>query len=144
MMREFKIEKDPYNDKEYLYKKNKIQIESGITVLVGCNGSGKTTLISYIKEDLDKNEIPYISYNNLKDGGLSSKSKAVYNNNLRLMSAMWSSEGEFIKANLEEVARTIANYQYHKYKDSKELWILLDAVDSGYSIDNCACLALHR
>ena len=51
----FKIFKDYYGDGN-LYKKDCIDIEEGLTILVGCNGSGKTTMINQMKDQLRKNE----------------------------------------------------------------------------------------
>ena len=37
----FEIIRDYYNEKEYIYNNKNIELEEGLTVLVGCNGSGK-------------------------------------------------------------------------------------------------------
>lgn len=50
MGRRFKIERDYYEDDDFIYKKQHVTFEPGLTVLVGCNGSGKTTLINQIKK----------------------------------------------------------------------------------------------
>ena len=44
MSRIFKLNKDPYDTCEILFKKKEVEIMPGVTVLVGCNGTGKTTL----------------------------------------------------------------------------------------------------
>ena len=49
MSRRFKIERDCYEDKNYLYKKGHVTFQPGLTVLVGCNGCGKTTLMKQLE-----------------------------------------------------------------------------------------------
>ena len=41
----FLVDKDYYGTDYDMFKKSKITIDSGVTVLVGCNGAGKTTLL---------------------------------------------------------------------------------------------------
>lgn len=163
-MRSFKIPTSPYCEYK-VYKKSNIEIDSGVTVLVGCNGSGKTTLLKHIKEQLEHNSIPVISFNNLHDGGRSSISEMMFNDDIGMASIlMCSSEGESIVINIENLARkigrfistggkskgnrladnldnAIANLIRDKENDKMsstptEYWILLDAIDSGLSIDN--------
>ena len=148
--------RDPYDEGFSTCKPKQITIRSGLTVLVGCNGSGKTTLINNIKSELKKNNIPCYHYNNLSDGGSNFMSNAVWEDNIPLAALAWSSsEGENITLNL--------NNRYSKFQEfmttgrvqtrstriadafrdtpyqiprTKERWVLFDAVDSGYSIDN--------
>lgn len=135
-MRKFKVVKDYYNDNEIIFKKSTITIESGLTVLVGCNGSGKTTLLQEIHHQLKKEKIPVIYFNNLADGGSFAISKAGFYGDMSFMAtAICSSEGEQIVMNIGNTATEIGSY-IRKHPDSKEIWILLDAIDSGLSIDN--------
>ena len=136
-MREFKITRDPHEEKEYLYKKSKITLEDGVTVLVGCNGAGKTTLLNTIKYQLTKQSIPVIMFDNLHDGGSTARSKAAFFDDFEFVaSSMISSEGENIKLNIGKFAGKLGYFCLTQHKDSPEIWILLDAVDSGLSIDN--------
>jgi hypothetical protein len=48
---------------------------------------------------------------------------------------MQSSEGENIDMNIGNFAQKVGEFQ-RKHPDAKELFIFLDAVDSGFSIDN--------
>lgn len=64
----FKIIRNYWEDDQVLYRKANIEIDPGVTVLVGCNGSGKTTLINQLKRLLDKEKITYTSFDNLFDG----------------------------------------------------------------------------
>jgi hypothetical protein len=159
-MRTFKFNKD-YYDERNIYKKSKIEINTGITVLVGCNGSGKSTLQLIMKDDLEKNKIEYLEYDNLKNGDHSVMQELAFKNDFaRLSAKMAMSEGENIRDNICSIAenigkymrtgenpangfsRKIANLLRDKDEDddlieeSDERWLFFDALDSGYSIDN--------
>ena len=134
-MREFNIIRDP-NDCGNLYYRSKVSFEPGVTVLVGCNGCGKTTLIRQIKRLLEKDDIPYVAYDNLHDGGSNARQKAGFYGDVEFMAtSMCSSEGENIVLNMGNMARSMGGLT-RKHPDAKELWFLFDAVDSGLSIDN--------
>ena len=134
-MREFKIIKDP-NECGNLYYKSSISFEPGVTVLIGCNGCGKTSLIRQIKHRLEKEDIPYVSYDNLHDGGANARSKAGFYGDLNFLAgSLCSSEGENIVMNMGNIAQQMGSL-VRKNPDAQELWFLLDAVDSGLSIDN--------
>ena len=161
MSRKIKLWKDPYGDGN-LYKKKSITFYPGLTVLVGCNGIGKTTLLHNIADNLKKNKIPFVTYDNLKDGGENARSKAGFEGDYSfLATAAFSSEGENIVMNLGMLASKLRNFivtgeyetRYSKFakifknvknedeedKDeitTNERWILLDAIDSGFSVDN--------
>ena len=45
--------RDPYDSGFSPTKPTSIQIETGLSVLVGCNGAGKTTLLQNIKEEIN-------------------------------------------------------------------------------------------
>lgn len=143
MSREFNIEKDPFVKGEFIYKKSKIKINQGVTVLVGCNGCGKTTLLNTIKNELKDKDIAAIAFNNLLDGGDKSISEAIFHNNIDFAGiAMSSSEGENIIMNLGKFANKIGKW-VKQHKGEKELWVLLDACDSGLSIDNIVDVKEH-
>ena len=134
MSRCFKIEKRPYDN--IIYKKSNIEINPGVTILTGCNGCGKTTLLRMIKETLSSLNIPSLYYSNEVDGGSMAISANIYMDDIvTAATLMQSSEGEQIYINLGNTASKIGKF-VHEHKHDKELWILLDAVDSGLSIDN--------
>ena len=136
-MRTFNISRTPYEEKQKLYKQSSITIEEGITVLVGCNGCGKSTLLKTIKKCLEDDNTPHLSYDNLYEGTTIAKDRALMNGDINyLASAMISSEGETIKLNLANLARNLGYNILNKHKKAEEFWVLLDAVDSGFSIDN--------
>lgn len=158
MSRIIKTWRDPYDAGFSTCRKKQIEIQQGLTVLVGCNGSGKTTLLHNIKSELKKEDIPVFYYNNEKDGGNNSISESIFYGNLSFTAtALCSSEGENISLNLSKIASKLRKFvetgdtgdrfnalaKTLALKDdseennvSNERWILLDAMDSGYSIDN--------
>lgn len=155
--RKFKIDKNPNDMNTDLFLKNTITILPGVTVLVGCNGYGKTTLLNCIEHNLKKEAIPVLYYNNLFDGGSNSKSNSLFNDDVSLFATLaTSSEGENIVINIGQQASKMGYFiktgktkkdkidlmleglfnKEEKTITSKERWILLDAIDSGLSIDN--------
>ncbi len=52
MSRKIKTWRDPYGEGFNTCKKREIEIEPGLTVLVGCNGAGKTTMLHNVAEEL--------------------------------------------------------------------------------------------
>ena len=131
----FKIIRDYYQEKEYIYNKKNIEFEEGLTVLVGCNGSGKSTLLHQIKDLCKKQDIPCYYFDNLTEGGSGAREKAgLYGDVDFLAKSLCSSEGENINLNITNCASKIGNF-VRKNKNSKKLFILMDAVDSGLSID---------
>ena len=105
-------------------------------MLVGCNGTGKTTFLKEIEHQLKKREVPLVSYDNLKDGGHNALSFAAHIGNMEYLAmGMCSAEGENIYMNLGQTVRKIRN-MIQKHPKAKELWVLMDAVDSGLSVDN--------
>ena len=138
MGRKFKIYKDPYGVGLNMYSKSSITIKPGVSVLVGTNGAGKTSLLRHLKEELNRKKIPYVYFDNLTDGGGHARSKAGFYGDMNfLMTSFVSSEGENIVMNLGKTAAEIGRMaKLYANSDEKELWILLDAIDSGLSVDN--------
>lgn len=158
--RKFKTWRDPYDQGFSPCRPREIEIQDGLTIFVGCNGAGKSTLMRCIEESLKKEKIPILSYNNLQDGGHNSLSSVFYQGNYELGASLWTaSEGEAISINVGGIFKQVqefiltgetdASKKQKKwdalFKDEesskpkeppKERWILLDAVDSGLSIDN--------
>ena len=151
MSKYVKIYVNPYGDKTDLFKKDCISIDEGLTVLVGANGTGKTTLLHCLSESLEKDNIPVASFNNLYDGGRYNIDYFLDKENFEMASlSATSSEGENIMVSLGEfcakLKRFIEKGQFNKYhtfpskndtvSKSNERWMLIDATDSGLSIDN--------
>lgn len=163
MSRKFKLSNQYYGEDFDLYKKKTITINEGLTVLVGCNGAGKTTFLHQIKERLKKDNIPVLSFDNLRQGGSTALSSAGFYGDIGFMAtAASSSEGENIVLNMGRLASSLRSFietgevqdeskRLHKAfaealwgedkkeeekEIPKERWLLLDAVDSGLSVDN--------
>lgn len=154
--RTINVWKDPYGEGFDTCKSEQVTIHSGLTVLVGCNGAGKSTLLRNIEDELKKNKIPYYSFDNLSDGGSRARENAAFEEDFTfLATSANSSEGENITMNigtlfskLKEFMRTgrvesrttklidALSGEEYKAPETKERWLLLDAIDSGYSIDN--------
>ena len=101
MSRDFKLQKYIHEENLILWKKRTITINDGVTVLVGCNGIGKTSLLHCIKNQLKKENIPCILFDNLHDGGHNAISEAAFNDDFRLVASFaCSSEGESIVINM--------------------------------------------
>ena len=137
MSRRFKIERDCYEDENYLYKKGHVTFQPGLTVLVGCNGCGKTTLMKQLENILkkDRKKARVFRYENEIHGGHSSMQEAMFYGDMSFVAAsVMSSEGEKIALNMQKAAARIGSLM-EKSPDINEFWLLLDGVDSGFSID---------
>lgn len=137
MSRQFTLNNDWYCEDDFnIFKKKKITINSGLTVLVGCNGAGKTTLLKQIEQSLKSKDIPVMLHNNKSDGERELKSRAALYGDFNIVAKlMMSSEGENIVNVMSEIARKMGDFT-RRNGNSKELWFMFDAVDSGLSIDN--------
>ena len=136
MSRVFKIDRDPNDIGCKIFGKSVVELNPGLTVLVGCNGAGKTTMMNMLKYYLDESSIPVLQFNNLQDGGHYARSYAAFRNDWSFVGAsMCASEGENIMMNLENFVKQMISFMKQNRK-SDEIWFLLDAVDSGASVDN--------
>lgn len=138
MSRTFKFTRAPYDKGDNIYDKATFTFEPGVSVLVGCNGSGKTTLLNHIEREVEKDENSIVvAFNNLHDGGSYSISKDIFLDNIAMAATkMCSSEGETISQNIGSVAAKIGRTVRVNKDNTKDLFILFDAIDSGLSIDN--------
>lgn len=159
MSRIIKMWRDPYDAGFSTCRRKEVEFQTGVTVLVGCNGAGKSTMLHNVKDKLKKENIPVFFFDNEKDGGSSSIGEALFYGNIDFgATAMCSSEGENISMNLgkcaskwrkflqtgdngdrfNSLAKTITkiNGETEEKDVLNERWILLDAMDSGFSIDN--------
>lgn len=131
----FSIPQCPFGDNKKLYSGKQLFLKQGFTPLVGCNGSGKSTLLLLLKEQLQKREgAVLIEYNDRNDGGHSLIDRMMrFDRTEEAMGMFLSSEGERIFRGvgnlISQIASTIRKQQ------PKELWILMDCVGSGLSID---------
>lgn len=134
-MREFKIATNPYDDKKSLYARTTVKIEPGLTVLCGCNGSGKSTLLRLLKDKLSEDKsIKLLSFDNYRDGGAQWIEKQFWRGNYNAgVSAFSSSEGERISTSVSYFVSELGSMI--RKERPKEIWVLLDAIGSGLSID---------
>ena len=151
--------RDPYDEGFSTCRLKQITIKPGLTVLVGCNGAGKSTLLHNIKSELEKENIPCHLFDNLHDGGANAKSKAALDDDWAFVATSTAaSEGENINMNIGNLAKKLKKFMVTgrisdrftrlldafskasgdecKTPETKERWLLLDAIDSGFSIDN--------
>lgn len=136
--RNFTLNQDYYCLGYDMYKKDFITINSGLTVLSGCNGSGKTTLMHQIREELSKQDIPFISYDDVRNGRNDAMNVALnVDGDLKLLANLaTSSDGEQLYQNVGTFAKKIGQAVRKCALDKqKELFIFLDASDSGLSVD---------
>lgn len=159
MSRVIKMWRDPYDTGFSTCRRKKVEFQTGVTVLVGCNGSGKSTMLHNVRDKLKEENVPIFFFDNEKDGGSRSISEEMFYGNIDFgVTAMGSSEGENISMNLGKCAAKWRKFlktgdngdrinpfaKIMKIDDKEdgereipnERWILLDAMDSGYSIDN--------
>ncbi len=146
------IWRDPYNEGFNTCRRKEVTLNSGLTVLVGCNGAGKSTMLQNIKDDLDHN-VPCMLFDNQANTDYAFQ-KGFNIDYGMLATYKASSEGERITLNIGKLATKLREFIFKGesgedrerrllWNDSEkevnfinERWLLLDAVDSGYSIDN--------
>lgn len=138
------LNKNYWDNEKPLYKKSDVELDTGVTVLVGRNGSGKTTFLIQLRQYLAENRIPFLSYDNMVDGGVNADSTLMeglsYFKDTKNKAEIFalkhlSSEGQNIIINIGEFARTVGAF-IRNNKDKEKIFILFDAIDSGLSIDN--------
>lgn len=157
--------RDPYDACFTPTRPKKIEIQPGLTVLVGCNGAGKTTLIHNIcdeikasnKHDKEAPIIPVHCYDNLKSGGNNALSGALFRQDYSTLASLaCDSEGEAIKENFGSFISSFQKFLNSGYFDvdsnkfarifcdkddeeeslSNKRVVLFDAIDSGLSVDS--------
>lgn len=151
--------RDPYDAGFSPTRPKEIELNSGITVLVGCNGAGKSTLINNIESEI-KDKIPCCKYNNMNHGGFGHmfESAMYHTGDYDMGTAIFgyeSSEGECIKLNIntrkklydefiktgfynDSYSRMLKIFAKHTDNnvDINKRVLLFDATDSGLSVDS--------
>lgn len=126
-----KLEQDYYDVSVKLFPYKTLNLEPGITVLVGCNGSGKTTLLKQIACHCSDNNVKYLHYDNYKNGGGHAMQSNLLLNDIKAVALdAVSSEGERIFHNINRYSSKIKE-TIDVLKNSDEFVLLLDAIDSG-------------
>ena len=133
--RRFKLRRDYWDRGVYLYGRSSVTVRPGVTVLIGCNGSGKSTMLRQIGDQLKEENaaVVYLRYDKERE-----------QKDMRLAEGMatfeifasWAvnSEGEQIVVRLQALAGEVGNLV--RRSNQKDLFVLLDGVDSGASLDN--------
>lgn len=142
----FQLESVDPHDNRRLFKSKKLHFRPNVlTTLVGCNGSGKSTILDEINYILDSNGYPVVFYDNLKDGGVNGIDTSTQNGMFAFFSMKQYSEGEQILQNADKFLDKILNIvngtfkrnsHFKLFRTDKNAFLLFDAIDSGYSIDN--------
>lgn len=126
-----KLEQDYYDTGVKLFPYRTLNLEPGITVLVGCNGSGKTTLLKQLARHCSDSNIKYLCYDNYKEGGGHAMQSNLLLNDIKAVALdAVSSEGERIFHNINRYALKIKE-TVDGLKNGDEFVLLLDALDSG-------------
>lgn len=135
------LPKTMYHENDKIYKKSRISLKTGITVLVGCNGCGKSTFLHLLEQKCRTAKIPVWKYNNLAHGGNNAMQTFLECNGMakNLLRNAQSSEGENIMNNLGDFIAKLGAF-VRKNSNADKIVMLLDAVDSGMSIDNISYL----
>lgn len=119
-----------------LHKGFTLEIEPGFTALVGPNGAGKTTVLRQIKGYADREGIETWEYSNVLDGGQAAKSRYQFTGDFEnLASALMASEGENVALNFSNRVGELGRLVRQAAEEKRQLIVLLDAIDSGASID---------
>lgn len=113
-----------------------LDLQPGYTPLVGPNGAGKTTLLHQLRDYAKAHGILVFEYSNLSDGGGVARQSYMFRGDASLFAAsVFSSEGEQIALNFGEAVRKLGAAVKDAQTQGRPLFILLDALDSGASID---------
>ena len=133
-MRKLQVPTNPYGEFR-LYSRKDVTFNPGFTCLIGCNGSGKSTLMTLLKDKLKKEPgVLVLSYDDRLNGGSNLMSKFGFQERFEDLSYMMSaSEGEKIHRGLEDFVGTMRRRIWQQ--EPSALWIFMDAVGSGLSID---------
>ena len=124
------------NDWFELHKGFKLNLSPGFTALVGPNGAGKTTLLRQIEQYAKDNGIRVWKYSNLIDGGDNARQKYLHLGMTDSLAAtITGSEGELVAYNFSQVVTAMGSAVRDATMSGQKLIVLLDAIDSGASID---------
>ena len=129
-MKEFCTKKQKDNDYYNTIKYTRINLL--YTVLLGPNGCGKSTTLKSIEHDLKKKGIKVVKYSTSHDDVVTKKSSP-FDFQPEYMIAAFYSEGERMDVSFNTWASEVMVPKI--LEDSEPIYILLDEIDSGLSID---------
>ncbi len=135
----FSLKTEPYIKGQKIFAKKTVHIHEGLTVLVGCNGSGKTSMLKQMHKQLkaENAAVMYYDYAKVRE----SKDTLLQCGDIPTAQfASWvsDSEGEQIVVAVSLLARNIGTFVRDHV--GEDIYILVDAIDSGLSIDNIDCV----
>lgn len=111
-------------------------LRPGYTALVGPNGAGKTTLLLQLEEIAKERGYEVFHYSNARDGGDRAKQLYLSCGDMEYFAtSACSSEGEQVALNFGKVVGKIGQLVKKSVENDTPLFILLDDLDSGASID---------
>ena len=118
-----------------LHKGFELELHPGVTCLVGPNGAGKTTLLTQLKEYAKANDIPMWQYSNFADGPHEDYWYLETGKTEMFATAAFSSEGEKVALHFAGRVGKMGNAIQKASVEGKPIFVFLDALDSGASID---------
>lgn len=133
-MYSFEVPTKPYDDRRVFYKDRRFDFDYGVNVLVGCNGTGKSTVISLLKDKLKEENKPCLVFDCKREHNWYKDSLIQDEDYSTLATYITSSEGECTNVILHSFVRKLLGF-FKKYPEGDK-FILLDSIDSGYSLDN--------
>lgn len=125
---------DKKKEEPQYYKEVSIKnIKSPITVLLGPNGTGKSMSLRNINCQLQLKNINFIKYTTSKDDIVQKGAPPIGNWDISKIACAFTSEGERMTSSFFDWANTtmLSNIM----TSEKELWMLIDEMDSGLSFD---------
>lgn len=128
------IDKNPYDDRRQLFTFKELNLDYGVTVLVGCNGCGKSTLLGAIARTLKKQRIEYVLHDSRQECSDGMSKMLFYGQIDSIATYRSASEGERIDQLLNGVVGLMGK-RIHVEKAQEDLAFMFDGVDSGLSID---------
>lgn len=123
-------------DDNNVLRRKTIDLQPGLTVLIGCNGAGKTTVLDGIEDWAcsRRNDVLCFSYNDRSRGGHTLIEHFIMRHDSSSAAHMlFSSEGERI---VEGIWHFVCGLKKKlQNAEGKDVVIIFDAIDSGMSLD---------
>lgn len=125
------------NDTRGILPAKKVEFDTGLTVLIGCNGAGKSTLLKAIAAHCkNRKTLITLHFDNMQEGGHRTLQRLADSSKVEALGAfLFSSEGERLHQSLENFVLKLTRALKNEPKN-KAAVVLLDHVDSGFSLDN--------
>lgn len=113
-----------------------LSLRPGYTALVGPNGAGKTTLLRQVEEIVRAKGYDVFYYSNQEEGGSVAMERNMLRDNMEFVAtAFCSSEGERVAMSFADILPKLGSRVRKDIAEGRPLFIFLDGLDSGASID---------